>query len=151
MIYRHTSSKGIIRKVMRDLKPNDDNWVDDAIEWIGEALEHIGSAAQLVTKKTVLHIKDNKALLPSDLYYINQVAVNNLVKPSIAAELETLTTKVNELKSVVSLSVSVKLAEQINEPDKVFSDGKVCELGVNVIDGGLFFATLTTILPLPMF
>jgi hypothetical protein len=101
MIYRHTSSKGIIRKVMRDLKPNDDNWVDDAIEWIGEALEHIGSAAQLVTKKTVLHIKDNKALLPNDLYYINQVAVNNLVKPSIAAELETLTTKVNELKSVV--------------------------------------------------
>ena len=86
---------------MRDLKPNDDNWVDDAIEWIGEALEHIGSAAQLVTKKTVLHIKDNKALLPNDLYYINQVAVNNLVKPSIAAELETLTTKVNELKSVV--------------------------------------------------
>ena len=62
MIYRHTSSKGIIRKVMRDLKPNDDNWVDDAIEWIGEALEHIGSAAQLVTKKTVLHIKDNKAI-----------------------------------------------------------------------------------------
>ena len=49
MIYRNTSSKSIIRKVMRDLKPNDDNWVDDAIEWIGEALEHIGSAAQLAT------------------------------------------------------------------------------------------------------
>ena len=43
-IYKTTSSKVVIRKIFRDLKPDRDNWIDDAIEWIGEALEHIGSA-----------------------------------------------------------------------------------------------------------
>jgi hypothetical protein len=101
-IYKHTSCKTIIRKVMRDLKPNDDNWVDDAIEWIGEALEHIGASAQFCKKKTVLHIKDNKALLPSDLYYIDQVATNGMVQPAIAAELLTLTGKVKDLKDSIT-------------------------------------------------
>ena len=121
MIYRNTSSKSIIRKVMRDLKPNDDNWVDDAIEWIGEALEHIGSAAQLATKKTVLHIKDNKALLPNDLYYINQVAVNNLVKPSIASELETLTNKVKTLKSTVQEYNKTLESEVVKSADGTYT------------------------------
>ena len=56
MIYKLVSSKAIIRKVMRDLKPPGDNWIDDAIEWTGEALEHIGSAPQLVQKGCVLNI-----------------------------------------------------------------------------------------------
>ena len=46
-IYKTISSQEIIRKVMRDLKPEDANWIDDAIEWIGEALEHIVASAQL--------------------------------------------------------------------------------------------------------
>lgn len=41
-VYKNISSKMIIRKVMRDLKPNNAEWIDDSIEWIGEALEHIG-------------------------------------------------------------------------------------------------------------
>ena len=44
-IYKTISSKTIIRKIFRDLKPSTDDWVDDAIEWIGEALEHIGTSA----------------------------------------------------------------------------------------------------------
>ena len=52
-VYKTTSSKTIIRKVMRDLKPNNAHWVDDAIEWIGEALEYIGAATQLVQKQCV--------------------------------------------------------------------------------------------------
>jgi|TARA_R100001082_G_scaffold17826_1_gene8868 hypothetical protein len=100
-IYKEISSKAIIRKVMRDLKPNDDNWIDDAVEWIGEALEHIGSAPQLCLKKEVLDIKDHKAVLPADLYYINQVAINNSVNPSVSSELETLTKKVKALQSTV--------------------------------------------------
>ena len=100
-IYKEISSKAIIRKVMRDLKPNTDNWIDDAVEWIGEALEHIGAAPQLCLKKHVLDIKDHKALLPSDLYYINQVAVNNSVSPTVSSELETLTSKVKALQSTV--------------------------------------------------
>ena len=35
-IYKEISSKAIIRKVMRDLKPNTDNWIDDAIDGLGK-------------------------------------------------------------------------------------------------------------------
>ena len=29
------SSKTIIRKIFRDLRPKNDHWIDDAIEWVG--------------------------------------------------------------------------------------------------------------------
>ena len=51
---------------MRDLKPSDDNWIDDAIEWMGEALEHIGATPQLDTKNCVLTVADYKVVLPND-------------------------------------------------------------------------------------
>ena len=76
-IYKTISSKVIIRKIMRDINPNGDNWIDDAIEWIGEALEHIGSSSQLELKQCVITVKNYKAALPIDLYYINQVALNS--------------------------------------------------------------------------
>ena len=41
-IYKTISSQALIRKVLRDLRPTNTNWLDDAVEWIGEALEHIG-------------------------------------------------------------------------------------------------------------
>ena len=85
-IYKTTSSKVIIRKIFRDINPNTDNWVDDAIEWIGEALEHIGSAPQLIKKNCVLNIKDYKATLPNDLFYINQVAINETAEGVIISE-----------------------------------------------------------------
>jgi len=100
-IYKTTSSKTLIRKIFRDLKPDRDNWIDDAIEWIGEALEHIGSATQLNQKQCVLTIENHKVLLPTDLYYINQVAVNNSVSPVTSKELDTLTTKVRELQDSI--------------------------------------------------
>ena len=100
-IYKTKSSKTIIRKIFRDLKPEDDNWIDDAIEWIGEALEHIGSSTQLLHKQCVLNVVNHKVLLPTDLYYINQVAVNNSISSRSAKELDTLTTKVNELKAAI--------------------------------------------------
>ena len=33
-IYKTTSSQTIIRKIFRDLRPDGDNWIDDAVEWI---------------------------------------------------------------------------------------------------------------------
>ena len=75
-VYKNISSKTIIRKVFRDLKPTGDEWIDDAIEWMGEALEHIGAASQLCQKQCVLTIEDHKACLPGDLYFINQVAIS---------------------------------------------------------------------------
>jgi|TARA_R110000787_G_scaffold219643_1_gene328340 hypothetical protein len=100
-IYKTKSSKTIIRKIFRDLKPDDDNWIDDSIEWIGEALEHIGAASQLCQKQCVLNVVNHKVLLPTDLYYINQVAVNNSVSPTSAKELDTLTTKVKNLQAQI--------------------------------------------------
>ena len=100
-IYKTISSKVVIRKVFRDLKPSKDNWIDDAVEWIGEALEHIGAPSQLCQKQCVLTVADHKVLLPSDLYYINQVAVNGGVSPTTSKELDTLTTKVGELKASI--------------------------------------------------
>ena len=87
-VYKTTSSKTIIRKIFRDLKP-------------GEALEHIGSATQLSQKQCVLTVVDHKVLLPTDLYYINQVAINNSVSPVSSKELDTLTTKVKELQEAI--------------------------------------------------
>ena len=100
-IYKTISSKAVIRKVFRDLKPQDDNWIEDAIEWIGEALEHIGSATQLSQKQCVLNVSNHKILMPTDLYYINQVAINNSVSPTSSNELNTLTTKVKDLKQSI--------------------------------------------------
>ena len=100
-IYKTISSKVLIRKIFRDLKPSKDNWIDDAIEWIGEALEHVGSAPQLNQKQCVLTISNHKVLLPTDLYYINQVAINNSVSPVTSKELDTLTTKVKELQESI--------------------------------------------------
>ena len=100
-VYKTKSSKTIIRKIFRDLKPDDDNWIDDSIEWIGEALEHIGAASQLCQKQCVLNVVNHKVLLPTDLYYINQVAVNNSVSPTSAKELDTLTTKVKNLQAQI--------------------------------------------------
>jgi len=100
-IYKTKSSKTIIRKIFRDLKPDNDDWIDDSIEWIGEALEHIGSTAQLCQKQCVLDIADHKTLMPSDLYYINQVAINNSVSPIDSTELDTLNTRVKELKDQI--------------------------------------------------
>ena len=100
-VYKTTSSKAIIRKIFRDLKPSSDNWIDDAIEWIGEALEHIGSATQLSQKQCILTVENHKVLMPADLYYINQVAVNTSVSPTSSSELDTLTTKVKELKAAI--------------------------------------------------
>ena len=101
-IYKTISSKAVVRKIFRDLKPHNDNWIDDAIEWIGEALEHIGAAPQLCQKQCVLDITDHKVLMPSDLYYINQVAINNSVSPINSTELDTLITKVKELKEEIN-------------------------------------------------
>ena len=100
-VYKTTSSKTLIRKIFRDLKPDRDNWIDDAIEWMGEALEHIGSATQLNQKQCVLTVEDHKVLLPTDLYYINQVAINSSVSPVASQELDTLTTKVTELQDAI--------------------------------------------------
>lgn len=100
-IYKTISSKVILRKIFRDINPNSDNWIDDAIEWIGEALEHIGASTQLETKTCLVDIANYKGVLPNDLYYINQVAINTLVSSSTVDELNRLIKQVEDLTTSV--------------------------------------------------
>tara|TARA_R110002096_G_scaffold22321_1_gene71945 strand:- start:4050 stop:5021 length:972 start_codon:yes stop_codon:yes gene_type:complete len=112
-IYKTVSSKEIVRKVMRDLNPNGAEWIHDAIEWIGEALEHIGASTQLETKVCTIQIKNNKALLPPDLYYINQVAtgkdgIRNTVSDGIIdlkKDVRLLTTQFQETQETIASEV----------------------------------------------
>ena len=108
-LYKTISSKVIIRKIFRDLRPEDDNWIDDAIEWMGEALEHIGAAPQLVQKQCVLTVVNHKVIMPSNLYYINQVAVNNSVSPSTTTEIATLLVQIASLKLQISTAQAAGL------------------------------------------
>jgi len=111
-IYKTISSKVIIRKIFRDINPNTDNWVDDAIEWIGEALEHVGSAPQLELKNCVLHMKDYKAVLPNDLFYINQVAINE--SKAVAGTTSQLGKLIDLAESILAGGVSSYTLNEIN-------------------------------------
>jgi hypothetical protein len=100
-VYNNISSKVIIRKIMRDLKLSNDNWVDDAVEWIGEALEHIGAAPQLEKKVCTLTVSEYTTCLPSDLYYINLVGINESITSSTSSELNLITTQIASIKALL--------------------------------------------------
>lgn len=76
MIYKTTSSKYVIAKVLRDINPQNDNFIVDAFEWLGEALEFIGTPLQYELKSEKINIVGHKAELPCDLYLIEQVSLN---------------------------------------------------------------------------
>ena len=114
-IYKTISSKEIIRKIFRDLKPNTDNWIDDSIEWIGEALDHIGSSAQLETKICVLNITNYTAHLPANFYSTLQVGLNNSVAPEISTELDELLRQVSEINTILEENPDQNLTYQLRE------------------------------------
>jgi hypothetical protein len=76
MIYKTVSSKAVIAKVFRDLKPTTDNWVIDSVEWIGEGLEYIGYSAGLEKKASTVSISNHRSPLPCELVDIIQVEYN---------------------------------------------------------------------------
>jgi hypothetical protein len=73
MIYKSISSKAIIAKVMRDLKPGNTSWTIDALEWIGEALDFIGFHAGFEKKSKCLKVNSFRAALPCDFYDMHSV------------------------------------------------------------------------------
>jgi len=100
-IYKTISSKEVVRKVMRDLNPQGGDWLHDCIEWIGEALEHVGSSAQMETKVCTLEVKNHRAMLPADLYIINQVGTSeHRDAESLSSEISDLAEKASELTKV---------------------------------------------------
>ena len=135
-IYKHVSSKEIIRKVFRDLKPANANWLDDAIEWMGEALEHIGASTQLCTKHAVIPITNHKGGLPGDLYYINQVAINTCVSASVDTQINTVVNQIETLNSNIldyseQLSAGTVTGAELNDY-RVASNNQLRDLNVNL-------------------
>ena len=114
-IYKNISSKYIINKIMRDIKPGHDNWIDDAIEWIGEALEHIGATPQLETKNCVLTVANYKVCLPDDFYLMKQVGSNTTISPTISNEIDTISTKMDEIKTLLDENPDQNLYSQLRD------------------------------------
>jgi len=73
MNYQHVSSKQVIAKLYRDLKPAGSSWTSDALEWIGEALDFIGYHGIFDHVSKELEVVDHKAEIPCDLYQLIQV------------------------------------------------------------------------------
>ena len=68
MIYKMTSSKAVIAKVIADLGLNETEIpITDIKQWIGESLMNIGSVNQLDHKVEVIPINGYQAKLPCDL------------------------------------------------------------------------------------
>jgi len=70
MNYKLTSSKTILAKIYRDLKPNNSNWEQDAVEWIGEVIEFIGYHGIFPKKSETVTVKDHRAQFPCDFYQL---------------------------------------------------------------------------------
>lgn len=70
MIYKLTSIKTVIGKIITDLGlTNDDITIDDYIEWIGEGLKQIGAYYQFTEKEALIPINNYKGELPCDFLY----------------------------------------------------------------------------------
>lgn len=76
MNYKFISSKEVIGKVFRDLKPKDSSWTMDAVEWIGEALDFIGYHGAFEKKVDTVTVDSHRAAIPCDLYQLIQVEYN---------------------------------------------------------------------------
>lgn len=80
MIYKYTSCKRVIAKVISDLDIQEENLrIADMIEWIGEALLKIGGFPYFINKTTgkegipLTEIENYQAELPSDFHSLLQV------------------------------------------------------------------------------
>lgn len=78
MIYKMTTAKSVIAKVIADLNLEEkDIRITDISQWIGEAMEKIGAVTQLDHKVVVLPLKDYQVKLPCDLQKLDSVAYSH--------------------------------------------------------------------------
>ena len=82
---------------------------------MGEALEHIGATPQLDTKNCVLTVADYKVILPNDFYLMNQVAVNTSISTNISSEIDTISDKMDEIKTLLDENPDQDLYADLRE------------------------------------
>ena len=76
MIYNLVSCNVVLNKVFRDLGftfTQETDYLTDMVEWIGEALEGIGAAELEKNKTRKGTVKDNRVMLPSDIFFLNMI------------------------------------------------------------------------------
>lgn len=73
MNYKLISSKNMIAKMFRDLKPDNGSFVTDAIEWMGEALEFIGVVTGMEHKFDDLEVRNHRTSMPCDMHYLGVI------------------------------------------------------------------------------
>lgn len=73
MKHRQISSRAVIAKVYRDLKPNSSTFEQDAFEWVGEVMAFIGTGGTVAEKSEIVEIESYVADLPDDLVSISSV------------------------------------------------------------------------------
>lgn len=81
MIYKLTSSRKVIAKILSDLNVQDEQIrITDMREWIAEALEKIGAVPQLAYKQSgvdgepLLKITNFQVKLPTEIHSLEQIA-----------------------------------------------------------------------------
>lgn len=82
MNYRSVSCKRIINRAFGAygtlLSQHSDRLIGEAVDWIGDALEAIGCTEQLVDKTAFLTVKNNKVVIPCDLYLIKSISYKSM-------------------------------------------------------------------------
>jgi hypothetical protein len=76
MVYKTTSIKPIIARIIRNTRITDMTYADDMMEWIGEGLNRMMIRWRLEKTNKVLEIKNHSAKLPCGLVTLNAVIAN---------------------------------------------------------------------------
>jgi hypothetical protein len=86
MLYKYTSAKTVIAKIITDLDlPEENLLISDILEWISEGLEKIGAFPQFITRVTgrddlpLLELSNFQTELPYDFHSLIQVSYSNSI------------------------------------------------------------------------
>jgi hypothetical protein len=115
------SSKEIIAKIYRDLKPANSNFQQDAIEWFAEALSFIGANSGLERVQAISPISGYKALLPDIKTNILAVLYSSVEKED--NEPDTILRILRDKPKVVKRSSGLR--------DNIYNHG-ACEVNYSI-------------------
>ena len=117
--YKFISSKEVIGKVFRDLKPTDSSWTMDAVEWIGEALDFIGYHGAFEKKAETVTVADFRAPFPCDLYALRAVEYQGraLVEGTSTAGYDTDRTTLSTPNTSGTITTAAVFQTDPNDPD----------------------------------
>jgi hypothetical protein len=114
-VYKTTSIKPLIARVIRNTRIIDMTYADDIMEWIGEALDRCMIRSRLEKTYKVLTISNHSAKLPCGLVSLSGVIYNGrrLRKGTSSIDVRIQKVPISELKSYFVTDTEIQ-AEDIN-------------------------------------